>query len=86
MSNVFDKGTIDKIVEKIKEDKTGRMSKTMDEIMKISERAGKLGFTLQDISIIATTGWYLSQNPELKQFFEQLMALPPQPGDDDIYN
>lgn len=85
-NNIFDKGTIDEIVKKIKEDKTGRMSKTMEEMMKISERAGKLGFTLQDISIIATTGWYLSQNPELKQFFEQLISLPPQPGDDDIYN
>lgn len=86
MSNIFDKNSIDDIVNKIKEDKTGRMSKKMEEIMKICESAGSIGFTLKDISIIATTGWYLSQNPELRQFFDQLMSIPPQPGDDDIYN
>ena len=85
--SIFDKQGIDEIVNKIKADKTGRLSKSMQDIMDICERAGKLGFTLKEISIIGTTGWYLSQNPELRQFFDQLIKTPPMPGqDDDIYN
>ena len=85
--SVFDKNRIDEIVKKIKADKTGRLSKSMQDIMDVCERAGKLGFTLKEISIIGTTGWYLSQNPELRQFFDQLMKMPRIPEqDDDVYN
>ena len=58
----------------------------MQQVMEVSERAGKFGFTLKDISIIATTGWYLSQSPELKQFFNELLSVPPPPEDEDIWN
>lgn len=85
--SVFNKEGIDEIIKKIKEDKTGRLSEIMQEVMRISERAGKFGFTIKELSIIATTGWYLSQSPELKQFFEQLINLPPpEKNDDDIWN
>ena len=84
--SVFNPEAINKIVEKIKKDKTGRMGTIMNQIMEISERAGRHGFDLKELSIIATTGWYLSQNPELKQFFDQLMQMPPPPEDDDVYN
>ena len=84
--SVFNPGSIDKIVEKIKNDKTGRMSRVMQDLLELSEKAGKVGFDLQELSIIATTGWYLSQNPELRQFFDQLISMPPPKEDDDIWN
>ena len=85
--SVFSPDAINEIVEKIKKDKTGRMGAIMNQIMDVAERAGGQGFDLKELSIIATTGWYLSQNPELKQFFEQLMQMPPPPdGDDEVYN
>jgi hypothetical protein len=83
--NIFDPSSIEKIIEKIKKDKTGKMSEVLNEIMEISEKAGKLGFDLRELSIMATTGWYLSQNAHLKQFFEQLISMPP-PKDDDVWN
>lgn len=83
--NIFDPSSIEKIVEKIKKDKSGRMTKALREIMEVSEKAGKVGFDLRELSIIATTGWYLSQNPQLKQFFDQLISMPP-PEDDDVWN
>ena len=85
--SIFSPEAINEIVEKIKKDKSGRMSAIMNQIMDVSERAGRHGFDLRELSIIATTGWYLSQNPELKQFFEQLMQVPPpSDGDDEVYN
>ena len=65
--NIFDPSSIEKIVEKIKKDKSGRMTKALREIMEVSEKAGKVGFDLRELSINATTGRYLSQNPQLKQ-------------------
>ena len=82
---IFDPDAINKIVEKIKLDKSGNLSNLMQEIMTICEKAGQNGFTLKELSIIATTGWYLSQNPELRQFFDQLISMPP-PKDDDVWN
>ena len=84
-NGIFDTDTISKIVEKVKEDKTGSLGKLMQEIMDICEKAGHQGFTIQELSIIATTGWYLSQNPELRQFFDQLISMPV-PKDDDVWN
>ena len=83
--SVFSPDAINEIVEKIKKDKTGRMGVIMNQIMDVSERAGRYGFNLKELSIIATTGWYLSQNAHLKQFFEQLISMPP-PKDDDVWN
>jgi hypothetical protein len=86
MSNeLFDKATIDKIVDRVKKDKSGRMGLIMQEIMDVCEKAGKSGFTMKELSIISTTGWYLSQNPELRKFFDQLMSMPP-PKEDDVWN
>jgi len=85
--DIFSTDKVGAILEKIKKDKTGRLGDIMQQLMDISERAGRYGFDMKDISIIVTTGWYLSQNPEMKQFFEGLKMAPPIPdGDDDIYN
>jgi len=81
----FDQETINQIIQKLKNDKTGKLTELFREIMDISETAGKNGFSIKELSIIATTGWYLSQNPELRQFFDQLISVPP-PGDDDVWN
>tara|TARA_E500000178_G_C16574697_1_gene553318 strand:- start:266 stop:535 length:270 start_codon:yes stop_codon:yes gene_type:complete len=85
-NSTFNKGTIDEIVKKCKEDKTGRTGVVMQQIMDVSERAGKYGFTLQELSIIATTGWYLSKNPALREFFDNLMNMSPPDEDDEVYN
>ncbi len=83
---IFDKVTIDEMIEKIKQDKSGRLGLLMQEIMDICERAGKRGFTMKELSIIATTGWFLSQNPDLREFFNNLMAMPKPIGDDEVWN
>ena len=81
--SVFCPDAINKIVEKIKKDKTGKLSVIMNQIMDSSERAGRHGFDLKELSIIATTGWYLSQNPELKQLWSILMgSFEIDPGDE----
>ena len=82
---IFDKVTIEKIVQKIKNDPSCKLAKNMQQLIDLCEESGINGFTLREISIIATTGWYLSQSPQLRQFFDQLLSMPP-PPDDDVWN
>ena len=83
--SIFDKDTTDMIVRKIKQDPTGKMAELMQRIMDICEEAGNRGFTMQELSIIATTGWYLSQSPELREMLDQMMGISP-PSDDETWN
>ena len=82
---IFDKKTIDKIIEKVKEDSSGSLGRVMQKLMDVSRAAGEAGFSLNELSIMVTTGWYLSQSPELKSFFDQLMKMPFK-KDDDVWN
>ena len=83
--SVFNKDTIDMIIRKVRQDPTGKMGQLMQEIMDVCEKAGNRGFTMQELSIIATTGWYLSQSPELREMLDQMMGMTP-PSDDDMWN
>ena len=84
-NGIFDKNTIDKIIEKVKKDPTGSLGRVMQKMMDVSRAAGQAAFSLEELSIMVTTGWYLSQSPELKAFFDQLMKMPMK-KDDDTWN
>ena len=75
--SIFSKGTIDMIIKKVRQDPTGKMGQLMQEIMDVCEKAGNKGFTMQELSVIATTGWYLSQSPELREMLDQMMGIAP---------
>ena len=83
--SIFKKDTIDMIIMKVRQDPTGKMAQIMQEIMDICEKAGNRGFTMQELSIIATTGWYLSQSPELREMLDQMLGMTP-PSEDDVWN
>lgn len=76
-NKIFDEDTIAEIVKKIEGDTSGKMAAIMQQIMNICERAGKHGYSLKEISIIGTAGFYLSQSPELRHFFDQLLSFDP---------
>ena len=83
--SIFSKGTIDMIIKKVRQDPTGKMGQLMQEIMDVCEKAGNKGFTMQELSVIATTGWYLSQSPELRKMLDQMMGIAP-PTDEETWN
>ena len=83
--SIFDKDTTDMIVRKIKQDPTGKMAEVMQKILDVCEEAGKRGFTMKELSVIATTGWFLSQSPELRSLLDDMMGLNP-PSDDETWN
>lgn len=83
--NIFDKDTTDMIIKKIKQDPTGKMAEVMHKILDVCEEAGNRGFTMQELSVMATTGWFLSQSPELRSLLDDMMGLTP-PSDDEMWN
>jgi len=83
--SIFDKDTTDMIVRKIKQDPTGKMAEVMQKILDVCEEAGKRGFTMKELSVIATTGWFLSQSPELRSLLDDMMGMNP-PSDDETWN
>jgi hypothetical protein len=83
--SIFNKDTTDMIIKKIKQDPTGKMAEMMQKILDVCEEAGNRGFTMQELSVIATTGWFLSQSPELRSLLDDMMGLTP-PSDDETWN
>ena len=83
--SIFNKDTIDMIIKKVQQDPTGKMAELMQQIMDICEEAGNRGFTMKELSIIATTGWFLSQSPELRSLLDNMMGLNP-PSDNETWN
>ena len=83
--SIFKKDRTEMIIKKVQQDPTGKMAELMQQIMNICEEAGKRGFTMQELSVIATTGWFLSQSPELRELLDDMLNISP-PKDDDIWN
>ena len=84
--SVFKEEAIQSIIKKAKEDTTGETARVLREILDITKKAGEIGFTLQELSIIGTTGWYVSQDPRLEEFMNNLLSVPPPPPDDEFIN
>jgi len=84
--SIFKEEQIQSIVKKAKEDTTGETARVLREVLEITKQAGKVGFTLKELSVIGTTGWYISQDPTLEQFFKNLLTMPPPGPDDEFIN
>ncbi len=84
--SIFKEETIKSIIDKATNDHTGRVAEIMRELMKVCEEAGKAGFTLEELSIIGTTGWYISQDPAMAEIMKNMMNVPPPPPDDEFIN
>ena len=54
--------------------------------MRVCENAGMAGFTLQELSVIATTGWYISQDPRMGKLMRDMMTMKPPEPDDEFLN
>jgi len=86
MASIFKEETIKSIIDKAQKDPTGRVAEIMRELLKICEDAGKVGFTLEELSIIGTTGWYISKDPAMAELMKNMMNVPPPPPDDEFIN
>ena len=84
--SIFKEEVIKSIIEKAKSDQSGSVSEVLREVMRVCENAGMAGFTLQELSVIATTGWYISQDPRMGKLMRDMMTMKPPEPDDEFLN
>jgi len=84
--SIFKEETINSIIKKAKGDKTGQVSKMIKDLMEFTKKAGELGITLEELSVICTTGWYISHDPAMGELMKNLMTMQPPPPDDEFIN
>ncbi len=84
--SVFNEKAIQSIIKKAKDDTTGETARILRKVLDVTKEAGEVGFTLQELSIIGTTGWYVSQDPRLEEFMNNLLSVPPPSPDDEFIN
>ena len=84
--SIFKEEVIKSIIEKAKSDQSGSISEALREVMRVCENAGMAGFTLQELSVIATTGWYISQDPRMGKLMRDMMTMKPPEPDDEFLN
>ena len=84
--SIFKEEVIKSIIDKAKKDKTGRVVESIKQVMDICKRAGEVGLTLEELSIIATSGWYISQDPMMAELMKNMINMPPPPDDEEFLN
>jgi hypothetical protein len=84
--SIFKEEVIKSIIDKAKSDQSGSVSEVLREVMRVCENAGMAGFTLQELSVIATTGWYISQDPRMGKLMRDMMTMKPPEPDDEFLN
>tara|TARA_R110001583_G_scaffold3257_1_gene21146 strand:- start:123 stop:380 length:258 start_codon:yes stop_codon:yes gene_type:complete len=84
--SIFKEEVIKSIIDKAKSDQSGSVSEALREVMRVCENAGMAGFTLQELSVIATTGWYISQDPRMGKLMRDMMTMKPPEPDDEFLN
>ena len=66
MASNFDFGIMDALMEKASKDETGELMKIISDLILASRKAGNANLTMAEIASIATTGFFISQEPELE--------------------
>jgi len=81
MDSKFDFGAMDAILEKALKDPSGDMSVLINDLILIGRKAGRSGFTLQELATVVTMGYYVSKEPELESLVQFLLSKT-KPADD----
>ena len=81
MESKFDFGAMDAILERALKDPSGDMSALINDLILIGRKAGKTGFTLQELATVVTMGYYVSKEPELESLIQFLLSKTKPPND-----
>ena len=74
MESKFDFGAMDEILVKASEDETGELATIINDLILLGRRAGKAGFTLQELATVTTMGYYVAKEPELESLVQFLLT------------
>ena len=70
---------LEELVARAEADETGKIMYMIQELIAVSSEAANLGFELQELAAVCTTGHFLGTNPEYLQAMEYLMKRGGEP-------
>jgi hypothetical protein len=73
MNSGFEAGQIDKIIERINEDPTGKVRQLVNKLVDISKAFAKEDIPLEELATLATAGWYMGADPGVEEMFKFIM-------------
>ena len=75
MSEKFQDGASDRLLERIEKDESGKLKKLVGSLMEISKQLSKEGVPLDEIAATVTMFWYIGQNPEMEALVLSLIHI-----------
>ncbi len=79
MSDKLQDEILEELVARAEADETGKIMYMIQELIAVSSEAANLGFELQELAAVCTTGHFLGCNPEYLQAMEYLMKRGGEP-------
>jgi hypothetical protein len=79
MSDKLQDEILEELVARAEADETGKIMYMIQELIAVSSEAANLGFELQELAAVCTTGHFLGTNPEYLQAMEYLMKRGGEP-------
>ena len=74
MDKNFDFTTMELILQRITKDDNPALKVVVNDLILISRKAGRLGFTMKEIANLCTLGFVVSQEPELESMLQYLLS------------
>ena len=70
----FEMGQMDKLIERVEADQSGKLKKVMSNIVFAARDAARAEVPLEELATICTLGWYMGSQPEIEHMFNLMLA------------
>jgi len=84
MSEKYNPGGADRLLDRVEKDKTGKIKKLVLMLMDSVKRLSMEGIPIDEIAATTTMAWYIGQNPELENIVQAFANLDQ--SDENNYN
>jgi len=83
MAKNFDFTTMDALLLRLQNNPDPEMAAVVNDLIMLSKKAADLGFSMEEIASLCTTGFFIAQEPELQSLLNFMLSkMKP----DDVYN
>ena len=84
MSEKFNPGAGDRLLDRAEQDETGELKRLVADLIEVVKRMSKEGIPIDEIAATTTMAWYIGQNPELEGLIGTMISL--NAADENSYN
>ena len=75
MSEEFTNGAADRLLDRLKEDPSGKLKSLVMMLMESVKQLSMQGIPIDEIAATVTMSWYIGQNPEIENIMQAFANL-----------